>query len=226
MKIPLFLFLVFNCIQTFSQCPQPGLQIQSASCDSASNLLVTAISCSEIKVKWQGNQGQSYTVKATGIDAVTNTNYEANVSNHSCGSDGNCQATIAVKENSVVNWSVQSTCTQGGGTISGFVANGMQVTIPACPKPGEIVDSKKLHAYPNPTIGDLTVDYSGMLSAYTKISVFDMTGKKVYSVSANTITRTNTGFKLDLHQLISGNYLLQIVNGKEQSQVKFVLIRD
>lgn len=218
-----FLLLIsFN--YSFSQCPHPGLNIQSTSCDSARNLQASAISCSQIKVQWQGSGSQSYVVRAIGITAANNASYEAGVSNYSCSKDGNCEAIITVKENSILSWSVQSACTQSNGTIYGFQANGKQVTVPFCSKNDEAKAPLGLHVYPNPTTGSLTVDYKGTLTALTRISIFDMAGKKVYSVAGNAVSHTGTAFRLDLHALISGNYTLQVSNGKEISQAKFILM--
>lgn len=225
MKAVILLTILLNVLYetAFSQCPEPGLKIQSASCDSPRNLSVMAITCPALKVKWQGSQNQTYTIKATETDMLTGQVFETTASSYSCDNNGNCQAAIPVRENTKVNWSVQGNCTEGTNTLTGYQSVGAPVSIPLCQ---QIAGNSLLRVYPNPSNGDLTVEYSGDVSGKTTFTIFDMAGKKVFSQSGDAITSVNGGYKLDLHNLFSGTYLLKISNGKENRKAKFVLIRD
>ncbi|MCW3110042.1 MAG: hypothetical protein JWQ09_4548 [Segetibacter sp.] len=220
----LLILIVFdkNC---YSQCPQPGLKIRSTGCDSPSNLSVNNMTCSVLKVKWQGKQNQSYIVKAIGLDPITSKTYEAEASKYSCDNNGNCIATIPIREGTNVSLSVQGICTEGGATIYGYKMEGKEAYIPIC-KQVTNTTSKLLRAYPNPTTGDLTVGYNGSVTSNTTFSIFDISGKKAFTISGDAVTRTDDGYKINLHGLISGSYLLKVSNGKEESRTKFVLIRN
>ncbi len=208
----------------FCQCPQPGLKFQSATCNNPTNLKTTAILCSQLKVQWKDSRDEKYVVRATGINAVTQKSFETEVSKYSCDNNGNCQATIPVKEGTDVSWSVQGVCTQGNGTLYGYKVDGQQVTIPVCENTRS--GSNTLKAYPNPTAGNLIVEYDGSVTSDTKFIISDVSGKSVFSIPGTSVSRANNAYKLDLHHLNSGTYVLKLINGNDVRQVKFVLIRD
>ncbi len=219
-----FIFIIGTlfCGKAFSQCPEPGLKIQSAACDSPSNLRVSAITCHELTVQWRGQQAGVYTIIARSVDSVTGNSYEAQASKYSCDADGNCRAVIPVKEGTYVTYSVQGVCTFGGSTINGYKCEGAKVYIPLCQQE-PATTSGKVRVYPNPSTGTLIVEYDNASSAALQFAVFDMAGRNVFSSRGDVIPRANGGYRLDLHNLTTGTYLLFIDNGKEKSQVKFLL---
>ena len=64
----------------FSQCPQSGLKIQSKDCQEPKALSVSNLACTEMKVKWVGNKGQTYMVNATYSNASNDNVIVAKVS--------------------------------------------------------------------------------------------------------------------------------------------------
>ncbi|MBE7172478.1 MAG: T9SS type A sorting domain-containing protein [Williamsia sp.] len=224
MRVFIFLALEMTVLSgtAFCQCPEAGLKTQSSTCDILSNLRVETKTCSTLNLKWKGKQNQVYIVRAVSTNIITAETYEAETLRYSCDFSGNCSAVIPVKVGMNITWSVQGRCTEGGITIYGYKQEGQSVTIPSC-SVAPIIVSKTLRTYPNPTAGDLIVDYNGNVNDNTKFTVFDMTGQTILSVSNNAITKTSDGCKLNLHGLTSGSYLLNITNGKEMSQAKFIV---
>ncbi len=229
---PLFLLSIILsafCSSVISQCPQPGLKVQSPVCDSPRNLKVNAINCQKLNVGWKGNKDQTYVVEATYMDAATNTIFHAKGTNISCGEYGNCSATISVKEGAKINWNVQSICLIEGATIHSYKVEGKQVFIPYCQpvttREGNNITDETIRVYPNPTTGYLTVEYFSNNAGNIQFKIFDMNGKMVWE-KFDVAKKTNNSYKLDLRNLLPGSYMLNVNNGGDVSRVKFVLIRN
>ncbi len=79
--------------------------------------------------------------------------------------------------------------------------------------------------YPNPTTGYLTVEYYSNNTGALQLNVFDMAGKKAFNQSGNAVTGNNS-YKLDLHSLLPGSYMLEVNYNTEVSRIKFVLVRN
>jgi hypothetical protein len=163
-------------------------------------------------------------------DAAGNTISETKAAGYSCDENGNCAATISVKEGARVNWNVQSICSINGVTVYSPKVEGREAFIPYCQAITSLEktnsSAETIRVYPNPTTGYLTVEFSSKAEGNTGFTVLDMSGKKVYYRSAGEVNKTNSGYQLDLHGLSSGAYLLEVHNGKEVSRVKFVLFRN
>ncbi len=222
-------FLIINMLIAFTyiaqcQCPQPGLKIQSASCEYPNNLRVDTTTCSELKVQWQGRQNQTFKIQAESKDVTTSKTARLDASHYSCDHAGNCVATIAVKSGTVVNWSVQSICTQDGNSLPGYEVQGQPVTIPTCP--AIVSNFPVIRVYPIPTTGILNITYAGQVTSSTVFSVYNIVGKKTLSISGSAISHLNGGYQLNLHGQLSGTYLLTISNGSQRSQTKFILVAE
>jgi len=76
-------------------------------------------------------------------------------------------------------------------------------------------------AYPNPATDILTVDYQLPTSDAVTISVFDITGKAVLlrEIDADTPSRKAV---LDVQELASGAYMLQIISGEHTGTIRFI----
>lgn len=212
--------LIATSISAFSQCPQPGLNIQSTACVSPISLRVDGVSCSVLKVKWQGIQNQAYIVKATGIDPVTGKAYDADAP-YSCDGFGNCQATIGVRQGIKVQWSVQASCTEGAAVLNSAKQEGPGVDIPGCPQ-GSF---PTLKVYPNPTDNKLLLEFTTSLTGTETFAVYDMAGKELCRVPAKSVTQSGNGYKVNLPHLSAGTYLLQVRNAKGQSMAKFEVMK-
>ncbi|MEP7128768.1 MAG: M12 family metallo-peptidase [Chitinophagales bacterium] len=86
----------------------------------------------------------------------------------------------------------------------------------------EIATPASANIYPNPTTGNLTVNYNCNNQSTIDFYVFDVTGKVMQ-------TKTNEAFKgeniyhFDLNGWNNGIYILQIRNGSEINYTKFVI---
>ncbi len=220
-----FLFSPFTFYSlVFSQCPQPGLKFQTTACNGVNDLKVVETICSIIKVKWQGDYSQKYIVKATGVNISNNSTYEAEIQNYACDNDGNWEASISVKPGTTVNWSVHGKCIQENGLLTNYSVTGPQDYIPICTRTNPITQTLK--AYPNPTSGELIVKFDGVITSNTKLTISDVSGKNVVSLSKESITRTSYGFKINVYNLATGTYFLNVINADEIGKVRFIIMKN
>lgn len=213
------------CNIAICQCPPQGLKIITPICDSPRNLKVTAATCKYIDVRWNGSKTQTYHVRASYMDASINRLFEIAAKNISCGDNGICKASIPVKEAVNVNWTVQAVCSKESAILYSYQLNGPQAYTPVCEK---ATDSSKnnIHVYPNPTTGILTVEYNGKVSGNLEFSIFDMSGKMVFHKPADANSKSSTRYQLDLHNLVSGTYLLEAKSGRDVNIAKFVMLKN
>ena len=223
----IYIALIIACTNVFSQqCPPAGLKIQTPACDSPKNLKAIT-TCETLHIKWNGNKEQTYIVKATITDPSTNEIFEAEATDNSCADNGNCSATIQVKQGTKVNWKVQSICIINGATFYSPEIEGNETFIPYCESIADNAEKentdKAIRVYPNPTTGYLTVEYYGKISANMEFRIFDMSGKMVFNTFGNAVANRNNKYQLNLHALASGVYTLTVNNGKDVSKIKVVL---
>ena len=217
--------LIISC-KAFSQCPAPGVKILSAACEDPRNLQVVSVSCSELKVKWLGNRGQTYIVKAVGTDPFTGNSFEEKTSNSTCDNLGSCQATLAIKQGGTVSWTVQAVCSAEGAVVYSSEVEGGTAVLPVCAKLADSSASQSVHVYPNPANAYLNVQYDGGIAGTTEFRIYDITGKKQYSRQDGTAAKTSNRYRLDVRKLPPGVYLLETANGNEIYQTKFVVGRN
>lgn len=225
-KSVLYCFLN-TCIATaaFSQCPQSGLKIISKDCENPKGLAVASINCAEMKVKWLGNKNQSYVVKASAVSSADReTAIPVKGSEAVCDNSGNCTASLEVAEGTTVDWSVEALCTGQGVVTYSEAVDGPETYIPVCNKVRETNTATGLQAYPNPSTGILTVDYTGSIKGTFHINIYDVNGKQVFTRSTTASSKTNNQYTLNLNTLTPGTYLLETTNGKDKRQIKFVLM--
>lgn len=227
MKYVLLLIITITVLShnTFAQCPQPGIKIVSATCEPPKNLKVTALSCSLLTVKWQGNIGQTYILNASYTDAAANTPVAIEGAKFSCDNNVSCVASVPVKEGTAVNWSVQSICSVDSVIFYSSKVNGPDAVVPACEMRRAIVKENSVHVYPNPAINYLMVQFKGGVTGSIEFKVFDIAGKKVYDKSSDGLQKTSNQYKLDLRNLVAGTYMLELHINNQISQTKFVLMK-
>ncbi len=85
---------------------------------------------------------------------------------------------------------------------------------------GKIANTLSL--FPNPTKGIVTVTYNSNTADNVQLRVYDKTGKLMFTKTERAIKGSNT-YQINFSNLINGMYNLQVNNGSEQSQVKFVI---
>ncbi|HYV95124.1 MAG TPA: SBBP repeat-containing protein [Chitinophagales bacterium] len=79
-----------------------------------------------------------------------------------------------------------------------------------------------LKIYPNPSPGIITAELQSGESGYTRLNVFDVSGKIVFSRMVAVKEGTNT-FYLDLSALNSGNYLLGETGSAQSKTLSFTI---
>ena len=224
MKTILFLFILINTY-AFSQCPQSGLKIQSKDCGEPKGLAVANIGCAEMKIKWIGNSDQTFIVNANYANSKSGEMTVARVSDIS-NENGTCTAIIEAEEGSTIKWNIQAICKGKGAKVYSPPVTGPDTYIPMCRREKESTLLKGFAVYPNPSKGSLMVEYTGKTESSIMLNIFDINGKKVFSQNQNAISNTMNQYKLDLHDLPPGTYMLEVVNGSETKQNKFVMLRE
>lgn len=81
------------------------------------------------------------------------------------------------------------------------------------------INEVSFNVFPNPVVNDLNIIFSEQ-KFNTKIIIYDLTGKQVYSSIENT--GKNNIIKINLSNFISGLYLIQIHNGDKIVNQKFL----
>ena len=77
--LPMMAILI-AATNSFCQCPESGLKIQSKDCEAPKGLAVSRLGCAEMKVKWAGNKAQTYLVSALYTDGKSDNVTSAKVS--------------------------------------------------------------------------------------------------------------------------------------------------
>lgn len=203
-------------LQALSQtCPDNLLKFQGPICEKPINAGVKEVSCTELVVKWNGSKNQTFEAEATYIDPSSNKIIKTAETEIDCDLFGNCTASFKVVEGTKVNWYVQAKCKNG---IYSDTLRGSEVVIPSCNPLSETI-----HVYPNPTAGNLTVEYLGINEGTVQFTGYDMAGKIVFSRIEQAQAGINTSYKFDLTGLTAGIYLLEARNGESVKWVKFII---
>ncbi len=84
--------------------------------------------------------------------------------------------------------------------------------------------SNSIAITPNPSRGIISVTYQSNVTASIQLKVTDKAGKLLFTKTEQAIKGSNT-YHLNLSQLISGVYELQVVNAGEQQQQKFAIFK-
>ncbi len=104
--------------------------------------------------------------------------------------------------------------------------SGADAYMPFCQKRPDQPKDNIVQVYPNPAANYLIVRYNGRVTGTIQFRIFDITGKKVYDKTANTVIKTNNQYTLDLRNLLAGSYVLEVYNSKSVDQTKFVVVRN
>lgn len=82
----------------------------------------------------------------------------------------------------------------------------------------------ELLVFPNPTTGNISVEYAGA-SGDVRFTVYDVMGKIVFSQEEQTSGGASIIYQFDLADLTSGTYFLEARNGSDVRRTKFVIER-
>jgi hypothetical protein len=125
-----------------------------------------------------------------------------------------------LRTGSTYNWRLGYTCNgsvvyvDGANFTLGVGVNDVVVfgTTPSDLNSQEIKLDFKL--YPNPTSGEVTLELNGFASGPAELRLLDVRGRTIMTRKEELTTGLQF-IKLNLHNLINGNYMIQIVqNGK------------
>lgn len=221
----IFLFsisLLLAASNVFSQCQGPQLKITSPICTKPTNAKVNSLSCTELRVQWQGSSDQTYEVNATIKNPVTGKTETFTTTETTCDVEGNCTASIPVLAGTKVTWSVQAICINEGRTFYSYqLRGGKEVTIPNCELNEEANSITNL--FPNPTTGSISVEYLSSNTGNVQFIVYDLMGKAVFTQSEKAAQGMSGTYKFNMPNLPSGIYMLEARNGDDVSQKKFVI---
>ncbi len=125
--------------------------------------------------------------------------------------------------NTTYQWQMKSNCT---ADTSGWVS-GPDFTTTSSLVSSSNADAVKdknvsVQIMPNPSKGNITVAYKSSNATNLQLNIFYITGKKVFTKTVKAITGNNT-YQLALSSLATGTYYLQIINGSETKNIKFVI---
>jgi hypothetical protein len=84
--------------------------------------------------------------------------------------------------------------------------------------PENMVSQSSFEVYPNPSTGIINLKLNGKSSENSMISIFDVSGRKVFE---EEVTSSNSS--LDLSALTKGNYMLKLQSKGVESVEKIVL---
>ena len=79
----------------------------------------------------------------------------------------------------------------------------------------------KLLIYPNPSAGNITVQYNSNNKGNVYLVVHDVTGRAVFSKTEQAVKGLNT-YYLNLLHFAPAVYYLELNNGNEQTREKFI----
>ena len=79
-----------------------------------------------------------------------------------------------------------------------------------------------MNLYPNPANDKVMLEYEAKENSIVQLYLFDGTGRQVHA-SQQSVTNGNSTFGLPLPSLSNGIYVLQIIDGKERYQKRFLV---
>ncbi len=86
----------------------------------------------------------------------------------------------------------------------------------------ELEGTSEMQLYPNPTTSDLTITYNSMVNSSMSLQIVDQTGRVVLTKQVNCTTGNNT-HRMDVSNIASGVYQLQVVRGNQSVARKIVI---
>ncbi|MDR6302087.1 zinc-dependent metalloprotease [Mesonia maritima] len=85
----------------------------------------------------------------------------------------------------------------------------------------KVTQNSSVKLYPNPTNGEVRMSYKSTSGEDVEVGVFDLTGKRVFSKTANFTNASSTN--LDLSALAAGVYLVKMNDGNQQFVKKLIV---
>jgi len=89
---------------------------------------------------------------------------------------------------------------------------------------GENIDNTGITVYPNPSDGHINIKFLNGISDHSTLSIYDMSGRIVYSSELSKSIAPNEELNLNLPGIDAGVYSLQIANDKGIIQKSFSVL--
>jgi len=89
----------------------------------------------------------------------------------------------------------------------------------------ELIAANEMNIFPNPTSGELNVEFTLSDNSFGNINVLDLLGKRVHTITNQTFYQGENNFQIDTDNLTSGIYFLQISAEGKQTTRKFQVIK-
>lgn len=142
-------------------------------------------------------------------------NGSVNPSSHSCTTP-NGQSSIAMGAISLE---------LDGNVVYDNISYGSGITVPfnfdAVTGVAELTAISGVNVFPNPVMDDLTVQFNADLASNIRVSAIDLMGRTVKNFGTENLVRGNNQLKLNVSDLVTGNYFLRITQDKAVKTVKF-----
>jgi hypothetical protein len=180
-------------------------------CNAPTNITITAVTNSTATVSWSGVQGAlGYLVR-----------YRKDEPNSTA-------ITISVPSNqgtvTLLNLDSKTRYVIQVGTIcsTGSISYSLEYPVVTLRRSNDEVNFQNFSLYPNPTKGEITLNFNATSTEPATIQVVDMTGKVIFTQTVNTI-EGNNDVPVDFNGNAAGIYLLRFTQGQQAQTVKVVL---
>lgn len=88
----------------------------------------------------------------------------------------------------------------------------------------EVVASKLTNIYPNPSYGNMMVEYNSSSNAQVQLVAYDITGRVIFNQTSSANEGINT-YQVNINNIASGLYVFEVRNGAEVSRMKFSIAK-
>jgi hypothetical protein len=190
----------------------------NSSCGVPTGLFVTNITATSAKLNWTA---------ATGPVSHYNVRFKkTSTSTWTVSSASTNTKTIVGLTAGTYEFQVQTVC---GNSIGAWSPSGPTFVIGGGSKSNaieeEVVEAGNMKIYPNPTSGQLNVEYSSDETSLVNLKVADMSGRIVKQVQA-IVQKGINQLEIDLSDLANGIYNLQVIEHDQLIHVTRITKRD
>ncbi|HEX2869414.1 MAG TPA: C39 family peptidase [Ignavibacteriales bacterium] len=118
----------------------------------------------------------------------------------------------------------QSWFNKGGVAYTFFPGDNLSTSVTS-EEPMQTVQKFNLVNYPNPFNGQTTVSFETPDGGYTRVTVYDVTGREVERLYDGTIQAGKHSFRWNANDLPTGNYFIHAVCGQKSKTLKALLLK-
>jgi hypothetical protein len=214
--------IIFFLVNASPGQPCMGSRIQTSAVPRPTEALaLPSAGCTELKLSWQGNPGQSYMINVSYTDnatgAVVSTVHTSSIA---CDKNFNCSVTLPVKPGNKLTWSIQAAAEIDKRSFYSYPLRGEytgcnESMVSKTNKTGSetkiaaVKTDGSLNIYPNPVTGDLTLKWSSDYKGSAKLVIMDASGKTVRSFDIQKQLPDHLD-RITVNTLSSGLYFMQV----------------